>query len=382
EGVKELIEDYFAVSNSCEECDFWPEDSDEEEEFGCEDGATPDRSANEDEVSSPDFEDAEIEQPLIRIAGEADSVNGDCNQQGLRDLEAIRGFSCGCKLPCVAEPGDNRSGCIVQFSPEEILAFNLSFKDMERGEKDMMILGLISSCIRNGLMTECRKRKSQTMRQKSRSSFIFNGRHVCHSSFLKLLGISANKVKALQDHYQEHGLEPRKLKSGGRKNNTKALTPDETRQVVRFIHQYAEDHAVHLPGRVPGFKRDDIQLLPSSTPKSRVYRDYMQSAARAGHNRIVSRACFGKLWLQLCPYIVVAKPMTDLCWRCQNNTTRIFRSANLTDEEKNDLLLEQQRHLSQVDAERKYYKDLVEQSRVTVRHLGINDLQQTPPQQS
>nr|KAG5699854.1 hypothetical protein BaRGS_034628 [Batillaria attramentaria] len=65
--------------------------------------------------------------------------------------------------------------------------------------------------------------------------------------------------------------------------------------------------------------------------------------------------------------------MTDLCWRCQNNTTRIFRSANLTDEEKNDLLLEQQRHLSQVDAERKYYKDLVEQSKVTQVNFLVDE---------
>ncbi|KAK7473592.1 hypothetical protein BaRGS_00035139, partial [Batillaria attramentaria] len=55
-------------------------------------------------------------------------------------------------------------------------------------------------------------------------------------------------------------------------------------------------------------------------------------------------------WLQYCPFIVVTKPMTDLCWRCQANNTRIFRNANLMDEEKNELLLKQQRHLSQEEA--------------------------------
>ena len=39
----------------------------------------------------------------------------------------------------------------------------------------------------------------------------------------------------------------RKLKSGGRKNNTKALSVAETERIVQFIKQYAEDHAVHLP---------------------------------------------------------------------------------------------------------------------------------------
>lgn len=56
----------------------------------------------------------------------------------------------------------------------------------------------------------------------------------------------------------------------------------DTERIAHFIKQYAEDHAVRLPGRVPGFKRDDIHLLPSSCPKSRVYRCYSESANAAG----------------------------------------------------------------------------------------------------
>ena len=67
----------------------------------------------------------------------------------------------------------------------------------------------------------------------------------------------------------------------------------------------------------------------------------------SGH-RVIGKSTFGKLWNELCPFIVVAKPMTDLCWKCQQNNTHIYRSANLTNEEKNALLLEQQQHLSQV----------------------------------
>ncbi|KAK7497611.1 hypothetical protein BaRGS_00011251 [Batillaria attramentaria] len=111
EGIKELIEDYFAVSNSCEECDFLPEDSDEEEEFSCEDGATPGRSANEDEVSSPDFEDVETEQPVIRIAGEADSVLLVCSSCGI-----IIQSDSGAVLNCVLQIKQNRLTLELFFS--------------------------------------------------------------------------------------------------------------------------------------------------------------------------------------------------------------------------------------------------------------------------
>lgn len=46
-----------------------------------------------------------------------------------------------------------------------------------------------------------------------------------------------------------------------------SLTFEETKNVVRFINSYAEQHAILLPGRVPGYKRDNLQLLPSSTTK-------------------------------------------------------------------------------------------------------------------
>lgn len=37
--------------------------------------------------------------------------------------------------------------------------------------------------------------------------------------------------------------------------------------MVKFIVSYAEDNAILLPGRIPGYKRDDVQLLPSNTTK-------------------------------------------------------------------------------------------------------------------
>jgi hypothetical protein len=45
------------------------------------------------------------------------------------------------------------------------------------------------------------------------------------------------------------------------------LSIPATREVVRFLTNYAENHAILLPGRIPGYKRDDLQLLPSSTTK-------------------------------------------------------------------------------------------------------------------
>ncbi|KAL8569082.1 hypothetical protein ACOMHN_054228 [Nucella lapillus] len=186
--------------------------------------------------------------------------------------------------------------------------------------------------------------------------------------------ISRNLLTRLSKHYQTEGLAQPSKKSGGRRSNTRSLKYQDTEAVKKFICHYAEDHAVSLPGRVPGFKREDIRLLPSAIPKSGIYRQYADHANQAGL-RVVGASTFRQLWLELCPYIVVAKPMTDLCWRCQRNNGRIFRGTFITDEEKNELILEQQRHLSQVNGERQLYQQMTAEAKEVVQQHGLQRLQ-------
>ena len=53
-------------------------------------------------------------------------------------------------------------------------------------------------------------------------------------------------------------------------------------KAVTFITNYAEQHALVLPGRVPGFKRSDIRLLPSSETKASVWRLYKAAMDATG----------------------------------------------------------------------------------------------------
>ena len=122
-----------------------------------------------------------------------------------------------------------------------------------------------------------------------------------------------------------------------------SLSLGDTECVVHFIKQYAVSF--------PGFKRDDIRV---QRVKCYVFMKQVptpQDTASWLHQRHVK-----KLWMELCLFIVVARPVTDLCWRCQQNNTDIYRSADLTLEEKGELLQEHAVHLSQVDAGRHFYK--------------------------
>ena len=65
----------------------------------------------------------------------------------------------------------------------------------------------------------------------------------------------------------------------------------------------------------------------------------------------MSESMFRDTWLKLLPYIVTAKPMSDLCWTCQANNSLIYRSANTPEAEESDRLLQQELHLWTVQEE-------------------------------
>ena len=134
-----------------------------------------------------------------------------------------------------------------------------------------------------------------------------------------------------------------------------ALTFEENTNVVTFLHHYAEANAILLPGRMPGYKRDDVVLLPSCTSKrvsqhtrvnthkntrclslQSVWVENVVCCKEAGL-RSAKYSTFTALWRQLTPQIRVMKPMSDLCWVCQQNSKAIMRAANMPEVQKSEV---------------------------------------------
>ena len=57
-----------------------------------------------------------------------------------------------------------------------------------------------------------------------------------------------------------------------------ALSLSSVEYVVRFLVNYTDQHAIPLPGRIPGYKNTDLNLLPSSISKRGIWRIYYESA--------------------------------------------------------------------------------------------------------
>ena len=59
------------------------------------------------------------------------------------------------------------------------------------------------------------------------------------------------------------------------------------------------------------------------------------------------------------PDVVVAKPVTNLCLTCQQNTSKLLQSANLPAQEKSECVIAQQGHLTCVKMERDFYNNIL-----------------------
>lgn len=126
--VEEFICEYFTSL---------PEQSDGESDDDEEDGSTS--GSESDDVNEELDQDHDHDGPLVvDIGGEEGGAAGDCQN--------VAGFACHCKHIVnkkkkkeerkkeVGEPqAPDPRGCISQFSPEEILACQLSLQDMEKG---------------------------------------------------------------------------------------------------------------------------------------------------------------------------------------------------------------------------------------------------------
>ena len=178
-----------------------------------------------------------------------------CTPGGIEsDVELCAEFvrkTCGCAK------ADGKP-CSTLFSVEHYIEHRSLASLLTRQELDLVLLGSIMTTVmdRDSIVDG---RHKQAKRKKISSCHMHNGYKVCKSTYAFLYGVrTKHRLENIKKHYLEHGMD-------------RTLSFVEITSLVKFIENYAEQHAILLPGRIPGYKRDDIKLLPSSTSKKVEY---------------------------------------------------------------------------------------------------------------
>ena len=229
------------------------------------------------------------------------------------------------------------SACVRQFTLQHISLTRANTAQLSRGELDMVIMGQVMALTHCSQIPQNTTKHRHQLKQRERNSMAFyhNSLGVCRSTFLFLHNIGEFRLKAIRARYLSEGLVPRIHGHSGR-TAPNALVLEDVRGIITFIMQYAETNAILLPGRIPGYKRDDIQLLPSNTTKRAVWMLFQDSTI-SNSARCVSYSTFCKVWRNFLSHIVICTPMTDLCATCQKNNAAIIRAVNLSEEEKSEV---------------------------------------------
>ena len=229
---------------------------------------------------------------------------------------------------CGYSRGSKGVQCSRNFSEETVMSNLNNCLELTAAELDLVVLANIQVFSRDEYIGGKRSRSS-------RFNYQYRSILICKEMFLHLYGISDSRLHRLKEHYDKYGIF---LRTHG---NTKRLPSNTLPQLVtenvhNFLANYVEEIAIVLFGRIPGFKSDEVKVLPSSETKMSVWRAYTSTCEASGV-QAVSYSKFAELWQQFHPHVVVSKPMTDLCLTCQQNT-KLLRAANLSELEKSDCI--------------------------------------------
>ena len=178
----------------------------------------------------------------------------------------------GCKLL-------QNGPCSFQFTPDHYKTMRRHAAELSWKELNNIIMGQVMAltCSGSNTFNSSKHRHSPKEREKFTMLFHHHGYHICSKTFLFLHGIGKYRLRAIKDSYLSQGMVPRIQGRTGRVPPN-AFILEDIQDIVKFILQYAESNAVLLPGRVPGYKRDDIQILPSSITKKAVWKLYQNTA--------------------------------------------------------------------------------------------------------
>lgn len=232
--------------------------------------------------------------------------------------------------------------------------------DLEKRDVDLAILA------------ELRVMRAEGPAGRSPINYQFCGKPICKSAFLFMHAVGARRMKNLISYYSNAGLSMRTHKNS-RKRPHNRTDSDVIEGIKAFIERFADIHAMPLPGRLPAFKDYKVMLLPSDMSKSAVYRMYTKSCENDPSSQI-SLSTFTSLWNQLCPYVAVMKPATDLCFVCQQNANFLMKAANLPDTVKSDKLTEVQTHLSNARSQRLHYNKQCESAKNALEKDPLNEM--------
>ena len=267
------------------------------------------------------------------------------------------------------------SPCSAKVDFSCMLEYRQQCQEMTSDELDLTVKVQLAAHRKSNTYWPQSMSKKQKLKERERVSqkYFFAWMQICRDTFMFCHAIGKYKLNSIASSLDKDGLKPRVHGNAG-KQPKHAMSVLDVKRVGQFLEEYTSKNGLPLPGRHPNHSPQDnrvLLLLPSDKTKSEIC-DLYNEAARVEGYRQISLSEFKKIWLEQCPNILIMKPATDLCPKCQRYVHNISIAGNLTEEEKKVILEEYTEHIDRAKGQREYYKSKCMQSKDTFSTLDIH----------
>ena len=186
----------------------------------------------------------------------------------------------------------------------------------------LLLLGAMNALVQNHPTTIAKEHRPRD-RKNARTQFRFRGQEVCRKFFLFVFGCGEKRIKNVMKQFLSSGISPKAHESAQAIKELFKCDPNhQRRDAVIFIRNYAQQHALQLPGRYMSSDKTskDLYLLPAVANMTRkyIYDQYM-ICCRDLRKEGVSFAHRGALWDWLCPNVMVPKNKYEICLECRQH---------------------------------------------------------------
>lgn len=160
--------------------------------------------------------------------------------------------------------------CVTQFSMKHFLMTCATAQQMHRKELDMAIMGQVMTFIFCSEVPQnsSKHRHQLKKRERNTSLFFHNSIQVCNQT-LFLQDMGDYRLRAIRSQTWI-GSPHSWVRTYTGRTAPNALVLEDVKGIIEFVIQYVESNGILLPGRVSGYRRDYIKLLPSNCTKGAV----------------------------------------------------------------------------------------------------------------
>lgn len=281
----------------------------------------------------------------------AESIILSPDDPDVQKIHQLKLNGCGCK-----------NNCPDKFSEIVIYKHILNINEMEKTEKEMYIMATFVE------KTEETKRGKK--RKRVRHDFQFLGNKVCRKMFMLAFAIGKHSLQNIMTHVSQHGAVPR---SHGNTNRTPvhALTFDDTKAVVQYISNFADEFGMPQPAAPRGRDNTPPIYLTCETTKTDLHAKYVQTCNDGVETRrALKKSAFNNIWKQCLPHIRIATPRDDVCAICEKLRKAIMDA--ITETEKLETSEKMKDHIMSAQRERAVYNDCLKKSAVSRDDNSIN----------